>query len=101
MNIGITEKYKSQSHKITATFKMLKQARRHGGHSGTVTAQITAFAPPPSPERELCPPKRGFCPEESNRLGATGVQFESWEFQNTGYHPRIREQELFFSQILQ
>ena len=48
------------------------------------------------PKRKLCPPKRGLCPKESNRLGATGVQFEAWESQNTGCHSRIREQKLLF-----
>ena len=47
-------------------------------------------------KRELCPPKRGLCAGEINRLGATGEQFEAWDSQNTGCHPRIREQELFF-----
>ena len=42
------------------------------------------------------PPKRGLCPKESNTLGATEVQFEAWDSQDTGYHPRIHEQELFF-----
>ena len=47
------------------------------------------------PKQELCPPKRGLCPKESNRLGATGVQFEASDSQNTGCHSRIREQEPF------
>ena len=46
------------------------------------------IVPPPS--------KRGLCPKEINRLGATGVQFEAWDSQNTGYHSRINEQELLF-----
>ena len=50
----------------------------------------------PSPKREFCPSERGLCPKESIRLGATGVQFEAWDSQNTGYYPRIRVQELFF-----
>ena len=41
-------------------------------------------------------PKWGLRPEEINGLGATEVQFEAWDSQNTGYHPRIRAQELFF-----
>ena len=45
----------------------------------------------------LCPPKRKFCPppqqglccEEINRLGATGVQIEALDSQNSAYRPRI------------
>ena len=48
------------------------------------------------PKWNLCPPKRGLCPKESNRLDATGVQFEAWDPQNTDHPPRIREQEPFF-----
>ena len=63
------------------------------------TEGIPGPCPPKSllvpPKRELCPRKRGLCPEEINRFGATGVQIEAWDSQNTGYHPRIREQELF------
>ena len=33
--------------------------------------QITACAP----QTRTVPPKRGLCPKESNRLGATEVQF--------------------------
>ena len=29
------------------------------------------------PKRKLFPPKRGLCPEEINRIGATGVQIEA------------------------
>ena len=58
------------------------------GPSGAVHPQITARAP----LNENCaPPKRELCPKELNRLGATGVQFEAWESQNTGYHLRIYE----------
>ena len=38
-----------------------------GGHTGAVPPQMTACAPP----------KRGQCPEEINRIGATGVQIEA------------------------
>ena len=39
-----------------------------GGHSGAV----------PPPQMTACaPPKRGLCPKEINRLGASGVQIES------------------------
>ena len=55
---------------------------------------MTACAPP---KRKLCPLKQGLCPEEINRLGATGVQIEAWDSQNSAYCCRIREQELFFS----
>ena len=48
------------------------------------------------PKWELCPPKRRLYPKESNRLGATGMQFESVDSQNTGCHSRIREEEPFF-----
>ena len=50
------------------------QARRHGRYFGAMPSQITASAPP---KQELCPSKRGLCPEEINKLGATGVQFEA------------------------
>ena len=60
------------------------------GYSGTVP-----------PKQEMCPPKRELCPKESNRLSANGMQFEALESQITDHHPRIREQELFFSHILQ
>ena len=49
-----------------------------------------------APKSLLVSPKRGLCPEEINRLGATGVQIEPRDSQNTAYHPKIREQELFF-----
>ena len=51
----------------------MAQARRHGRHSGAVPPQRTACAPP---NENCAPPKRGLCPEEINRLGAIGVQFE-------------------------
>ena len=44
-----------------------------GGHTGAVPPQLTACAPP---KRKLCLPKRGLCPEEINRLGASGAQIE-------------------------
>ena len=49
------------------------QARRHGGHFGAVPPQMTACAP----QTKIVPPKRGLCPEETNRLGAFGVQIEA------------------------
>ena len=57
----------------------LEQARRHGdwGHSAAV--QITAHPPPPN---EYCASQTRIVPKESNRLGATGVQFEAWDPQN-------------------
>ena len=30
-----------------------------------------------APQTKVVPPKRGLCPEESNRLGATGEQIEA------------------------
>ena len=54
--------------------------------------QFTACAP----LTRIVLPKRGLCPKESNKLGATGVHFEAWDFQDTGNHPRIRVQEQFF-----
>ena len=45
------------------TIWYLVQARRHGGHSGAVTTQITACAPPKRklrpPPSEDCAPKKG------------------------------------------
>ena len=41
------------------------------GHIGVVPPQIAACAP----QTRNVPPKRGLCPKEINRLGATGVQF--------------------------
>ena len=44
------------------------------GHSGLVPPQMPACAPP----NENCtPPKRGLCPEETNRLRAIGMQIEA------------------------
>ena len=54
-----------------------------------------------APKTRNVPPKRELCPKESNRLSANGMQFEALESQITDHHPRIREQELFFSHILQ
>ena len=36
------------------------------------------------------------CPKEIYRLGATGMQIEAFDSQNSAYRPRFREQELFF-----
>ena len=69
-----------------------KQARRHVGAFWGCAPQITARVP----QTRIVPPNRGLCLEEINRLAATGEQFEAWDFQNTGYHSRIREQEVFF-----
>ena len=44
-----------------------------GEHSGAMPHQITACAL----QTRNVPPKRGLYPKESNRLGATGVQFET------------------------
>ena len=42
------------------------QTRSHGG----------AYRGRAPPTDCLCPPKRGLCPEEINRLGASGAQIE-------------------------
>ena len=55
--------------------------------------QMTACAPQ---TKIVPPPKRGLCPEEINRLGATEVQIEALDSQNSAYRPSIREQEMFF-----
>ena len=65
------------------------------------------ISPGPAPREGIlrpCPPQRRSVPpqvrnvtQESNRLGAIGVQFEASDSQNIGCHPRIREQELFFA----
>ena len=39
---------------------------------------------------------RGLCPEEINRLSATGVQIEAYDSQIVAYRSRICEQDLFF-----
>ena len=44
-----------------------------GGHFGAVPPQMTACVP----QTKIVSPKRGLCPEEINRLGATGVQIEA------------------------
>ena len=44
----------------------------------------------------MCLSKRGLYPKESNRLGASGVQFGAWDPQNTGHQPSICGQEPFF-----
>ena len=47
------------------TYRTVPQTRRHGGaYRGR------------APKRKLCPPKRGLCSEEINRLGAAGAQIE-------------------------
>ena len=72
------------------------QARHRGGHSEAVPPK-SLLVPP---KRKLCPPKRGLCLEEINWLEATGVQIEAVDFQNSAYRRKIREQELFFGNIL-
>ena len=50
------------------------------GHSGAVPSQMTACAHPNencAPQTKIVPPKRGLCPEEINRRGATEVQIEA------------------------
>ena len=44
-----------------------------GGIPGPCPPQMTACAP----QTKIVPPKRGPCPEEINRLGATVVQIEA------------------------
>ena len=46
---------------------LTRQSRRHGGAYRGRTPLNDC----------LCPPKRGLCPEEINRFGATGVQIEA------------------------
>ena len=48
------------------------------------------------PPNKNCAPQARIVPKESNRLGATEEQFEAWDSQDTAYHLRTREQELFF-----
>ena len=44
------------------------------GFPGLCPPQVTACAP----QTKVVPqPKRGLCPEETNRLGVTGVQIEA------------------------
>ena len=52
-----------------------------GGHFGAVPPQMTACAP----QTKIVPPKRGLCPEEINRHGATGVQMEAKNSQISVY----------------
>ena len=54
--------------------------------------QITACVP----QTRIVPPERRLFPKESIKHGATRVQFEAWDSQNTDCYPRICEQELFF-----
>ena len=65
----------------TGTYKLIDLSQCHslcrpgatGGPTGAVPPQMTACAP-----NENCGPhKRGQCPEEINRLGASGVQIEA------------------------
>ena len=54
----------------------MKQGSRPGatgGIPGRASPQMTACAP----QKKIVPPKRGLCPEESNKLGVTGVQIEA------------------------
>ena len=74
----------------------MQQARRPRGQSGAVSPK-SLLVPP---QTRILPPKRGLCPKESNRLGDTEVQFEARNSQDTCYHPRIREHELFFADFI-
>ena len=68
------------------------QARRHGRAFRGRAPRMTACAP----QTKILLPKRGLCPEEINKLEATGVQIEAPDSRNSGYRPRIRKQEQFF-----
>ena len=57
------------------------QARRHGG--GGIPEPCAPKWLLVTPKRKLCPFKRGLCPKEINRLGATGVQIEAWDSQKS------------------
>ena len=50
------------------------QTRRHAGADRGRAPQLAACA---SPNENCPPPKRGLCPEEINRLGASGAQIEA------------------------
>ena len=82
-----------ETHRVVAS-----QTRRQGGHTGAVTPQMTACAP----QTKVVPPKRGLCPEEINRLGASGVQIEAqigcllWT--DTGFHD-VFGMKTFFLEI--
>ena len=67
----------------------LNQARRHGGHSGAVP-----------PNDFLCPPQTRIVPPQARLVPRRNWQARCyWSAiwgQNTGYHPRIRGQQMFF-----
>ena len=88
--LNFEQKWASCSYEIVLR---TKQARRHGGHSEAVPPKWL-FLPPQT--KIVPPPQRGLCPKEINRLGATGVQIEALDSQNSAYRPRICELELFF-----
>ena len=49
-----------------------------------------------APQTKIVPPKRGLCPEEINRLGATGVQIEAQIGVFAGLTPLFWDEDLFF-----
>ena len=67
-----------------------------GGHTGAVPPQMTAC----TSQTKIVPPKRGLCPEEIYRLGATGVQIEAqigvFLWTDTGFHDVFRMNNFFF-----
>ena len=85
---------------LTYSYGTVSRPGATGGIPGPFPPSNHCLCPSP-PQTRIVPPKRGLCPKESNRLGVTGVQFNAWGSKNTGNHPGIREQELFFAEILQ
>ena len=73
--------------KLTLEWKFEGPAPRRGGIPGPCPPNH-CLCPP---QKNCAPPQQKMCPKESNRLGATGIQFEAWDSQNTSYYPRIRE----------
>ena len=71
---------------------------RQRGHSGAVPPQTTACA---SPNENCVPPNGELCLKEFIWLGATGVQLETWDSQNTAYHFRIRGNLYIFGEETQ
>ena len=51
------------------------------------------------PQTKIVPPKRGLCPEEINRLGATGVQIEVQIGVFGGLTPSFWDEDLFIFEI--
>ena len=68
-------------------FLGLYQARRHGRGAlrGRASPNDCLY-----PQTKFVPPQWGLCPEEINKLGATEMQIEAWDWQNTAYRFRIR-----------